>query len=116
MIATFVTPEELLVDITNDASQDFERVGSFAGYGMPLAGPRDDGVADRRDDLGGIVRNEIRRMFGQRPFAGGGTARAAETPDTGHTVEREPEGRTEEAEADDRDVFHGFRISRFHTG
>ena len=69
-----------------------------------------------RDDFGGIGRYEIRGMFGDRPFAGGGIARAAETPDAGHAVERESEGRAEEAEADDRDVRHAGTVIRCHSG
>ena len=81
--------------------------------------PDDDGERKREerdvglgDDFGGIGRNEVHRMLGQRPFAGGGIARAAETADAGHTVERKSEGRAEEAEADDRDVRHAGRLIR----
>ena len=94
------------------------------GTGAPEAGvvrevADDDGEREReegdvglRDDFGGIVRDEVGRVRFDRPFAGGGISRAAETSDAGHTVERKSEGRAEEAEADDRDVRHAGTVIR----
>ena len=55
MIATFFTLFGSVVSIQDDAGQDFEGLGPFAGHGVPLAGTRDDGVADARHDLGAVV-------------------------------------------------------------
>ena len=67
-----------------------------------------------RDDLRRVVRGEVRGVFGQRPFAGGRVARAAEAADARHVLQREPERCAEQAESDDRDIFHAGRVR--HNG